>query len=172
MLYGRMAQTIKFTHIASNDPSGGFYEFVSSDLGKAVASLRPSSMTRDDYHVSIMEEFIAAVKARKVSQEIAYTVQSAVFKEHMLARLTISPNDGQTPEELEASLQQKSKARLTSIIQAACNYHLEAVSTAKALELSQPCTKNTFLTKITAALRLPTLRNVSRKRKTSLKVQN
>ena len=58
---------IEFNDIANNDRSGLFYEFISPELSKAVAKLQPSGMARDEYHVSIMNEFIAAVKSRKAS---------------------------------------------------------------------------------------------------------
>jgi len=121
-----MESRIKSNDIAKNDRSGGFYEFISPELSNAVATLRPSGMTRDDYHVSIMEEFVAAVKARKTSQDLADAARSAVLKETMLARLPISPEDGQTEDELEDSLQQASKARLATVIKAACTHHVEA----------------------------------------------
>ena len=56
-------------------------------LSKAVAKLQPSGMARDEYHVSIMKEFIAAVKSRKASQELSDAARGAIFKEHMLERL-------------------------------------------------------------------------------------
>ena len=114
-----------FNDIALNDRTGGFYEFVSPELGKAVAKLRPSGMARNDYHVFIMEEFIAAVKSRKVSDELASAARAAVFKERLLERLPIVPSSGQTVGKLEASLQNDSKARLATVIQAACSYHVE-----------------------------------------------
>jgi len=111
--------------LARNDPSGGFYEFIPPELSTAVAAMRPSGITRDEYHLSIMRDFIDAVKARKAPVELVVAARSAVFEERMIERLTIGPDVGQTEEELEASLQESSKARLSSVIEAACTYHVE-----------------------------------------------
>ena len=105
-------------------------------LSKAVAKLQPSGMARDEYHVSIMKEFIAAVKSRKASQELSDAARGAIFKEHMLERLPISPSEFQTMDELEASLQQKSEARLATVIRAACKHNVEVARLSQVIEPS------------------------------------
>ena len=133
-----MTSEIEIADLVSNDRSGLFYEFIPPELSKAVAALRPSGMTRNEYHVSIMRDFIDAVKAREAPKNLADTARLAVFKEYTLERLTTGPNVGQTAEELEASLQQSSEARLTSIIEAACTYHVKIANKAQLLDPSQP----------------------------------
>ena len=104
-----MVPKIEFNDIANNDRSGLFYEFISPELSKAVAKLQPSGMARDEYHVSIMKEFIAAVKSRKASQELSDAARGAIFKEHMLERLPISPSEFQTMDELEVRYSKRAK---------------------------------------------------------------
>ena len=106
------------------------------DRSKAVAALRPSGMTEGDYHVSIMEEFMAGNKARKSSPGLRAAAKEAIIKERLMTHFSIDPTDGQTEDELEDSLQQASEARLATVIQAACTHHVEAARKGKTLEPS------------------------------------
>ena len=131
-----MKSQTKSNDIADNDRSGLFYAFISPELSKAVAALRPSGMTEGDYHVSIMEEFMAANKARKSSPDLRAAAKEAIIKERFMTDFSIDPTDGQTEDELEDSLQQASEARLATVIQAACTHHVEAARKGKTLEPS------------------------------------
>ena len=95
-----MKSQTKSDDIADNDRSGLFYAFISPELSKAVAALRPSGMTEGDYHVSIMEEFMAANKARKSSPDLRAAAQEAIiqgtFYDALFHRLDRWTNRGRT----------------------------------------------------------------------------